>query len=335
MPFIQDILQYKSLSIVGLEKNTGKTECLNYVLRRLKNFDKNIALTSIGIDGENNDQVKNTHKPEIELSENTIFVTSEKHYKQKQIVSEIMNVSQQYTSLGRLVTAKAKGTGKALISGPADTTWLKSIIKQMESLKVDTTIVDGALSRLSLGSPAVSQSIILATGAAVSANINQLVRKTKFVYDLINIEKYNSSVTDELLNIHKGIWAIDKQEAIHDLDIPSVFLLEKNRDKLFAYGTTIFASGAINDKLLNFLRVQKNCRDITLIVKDFTKFFVTPQAYNAYIKKGGKIRVLLKTNLIAVTVNPVSPDGYVLDSEKLRHAMMEQLQIPVYDIKKL
>ena len=36
MPFIEDILKHKSLSIVGLEKNTGKTECLNYVLSRLK-----------------------------------------------------------------------------------------------------------------------------------------------------------------------------------------------------------------------------------------------------------------------------------------------------------
>ena len=35
MHIIDDILQYQSLSIVGMEKNTGKTECLKYVLERL------------------------------------------------------------------------------------------------------------------------------------------------------------------------------------------------------------------------------------------------------------------------------------------------------------
>ena len=335
MPFIEDILKYKSLSIVGLEKNTGKTECLNYVLRRLKDTDKQIALTSIGIDGETVDQVKNTHKPEIELQEGTIFLTSETHYREKLLVSEIMDVSQQHTSLGRLITARAMSTGKVLISGPADTVWLKSIIKDMASLNVDTTIVDGALSRLSLGSPAVTESIVLATGAAVSANIPQLVKKTKFVYDLINIEEYESDIKEELISKEKGIWAVDADGVIHDLDIPSVFLLEKNKDKLFTHGTVIFVTGAISDKLLNFLRIQKNIKDIVLVVKDFTKIFVTPQAYNAYLKRGGRIRVLLRTNLIAVTVNPVSPEGYVLDSETLRKAMSESLQIPVYDIKKL
>lgn len=335
MPFIEDILKYKSLSIVGLEKNTGKTECLNYVLRRLKDTDKQIALTSIGIDGETVDQVKNTHKPEIELQEGTIFLTSETHYREKLLVSEIMDLSQQHTSLGRLITARAMSTGKVLISGPADTVWLKSIIKDMASLNVDTTIVDGALSRLSLGSPAVTESIVLATGAAVSANIPQLVKKTKFVYDLINIEEYESDIKEELISKEKGIWAVDADGVIHDLDIPSVFLLEKNKDKLFTHGTVIFVTGAISDKLLNFLRIQKNIKDIVLVVKDFTKIFVTPQAYNAYLKRGGRIRVLLRTNLIAVTVNPVSPEGYVLDSETLRNAMSESLQIPVYDIKKL
>lgn len=33
MGFVDDISDYRSLAIVGLEKNTGKTECLNYILR--------------------------------------------------------------------------------------------------------------------------------------------------------------------------------------------------------------------------------------------------------------------------------------------------------------
>ena len=56
MPFIKEILKYDSLSIVGLEKNVGKTECLNYILERLPLQQLRVAVTSIGTDGENKDQ---------------------------------------------------------------------------------------------------------------------------------------------------------------------------------------------------------------------------------------------------------------------------------------
>ncbi len=128
MPFIDDVLTYKSLSIVGLEKNTGKTECLNYVLGRLKDMDKRIALTSIGIDGESRDIVTNTQKPEIRIYKGMFFISAEKHYLQRQITSEILDVSNIHTSLGRLVIAKSISSDKVLLSGPPDTHCLKAII---------------------------------------------------------------------------------------------------------------------------------------------------------------------------------------------------------------
>ncbi len=335
MPFTGDILQYKSMSIVGLEKNTGKTECLNYILKRLEHSGKQLALTSIGIDGESVDQVSFTQKPEIELFENLIFVTSEKHYREKQLDAEIMAVSRRSTSLGRLVTARAKGRGKVIFSGPPDSTWLRQTISDMQQYGVHTTIVDGALSRLSPGSPAVTESMILATGAAVSPNMHTLVRKTKFVYGLMQIEVFQSPINDKLLALESGIFAIDSNWNITNLGIPSVFLLEKYRDKLFGSGEMLFVTGAVSDSLLNFLRVQKNIDQITLIVRDFTRMFVTPEAYRAFVNKGGRIKVLLRTKLIAVCVNPVSPEGFILDSHKLCDTMSESLGIPVYDIRKI
>ena len=76
VPFIDDILRYDSLSIVGLEKNTGKTECLKYVLDRLPLQHKRIAVTSIGIDGETVDQVTRTQKPEIVLRAPMVHIAS-------------------------------------------------------------------------------------------------------------------------------------------------------------------------------------------------------------------------------------------------------------------
>jgi len=334
MPFIDEILKYKSISIVGMEKNSGKTECLNYILRKLKTKNKNIAITSIGIDGENTDQVSKTPKPEIEISENIIFITSEKHYKEKTLYSEIIDISNKYTSLGRLITAKSHCSGKVIFSGPTDTEWLKTIIENLKN-KVDLTIVDGALSRLSIASPAITEAMILTTGAVVSKNKKQLIKKTKFVYNLINLEVFDSNANQLLQKIESGIWAINKNNNIVDLEIPSVFLIDKFKDKLFSNGSNLFVAGAVSDKLLNYLKIQKNINEIILIVKDFTKLFVSIESYNDFIYKGGTIRVLTKTKLIAICVNPTSADGFKFDSKDLCSELEKELKIPIYDIKKI
>lgn len=335
MPFINDILQHKSLSIVGLEKNTGKTECLNFVLNRLKSAGKQLAITSIGIDGESIDQVTLTQKPEIELDENTIFITSEKHYNERRLTSEVLDISERRTSLGRLVTARALSTGKVILSGPTDTVWLKQCIQKMDSFGVDLTIVDGALSRKSLGSPAITDCMILNTGAAVSTHFATLIKKTQFVHGLIKLPKFESPLTNKLIDIDQGIWAIDELSQIYDLEIPSVFMLEKYKAQMFKFGHIIYASGVVGDKMLDFLRVQKECSKTILIVKDYTRLFISKESYLAFLKKGGIIKVLLKTKLIAVCVNPTSPTGFVFNSEELCHKMSEELGIAVYDVRRI
>ncbi|MCK9254356.1 MAG: hypothetical protein M0Q45_07220 [Bacteroidales bacterium] len=335
MPFLKEILKYKSLAIIGTEKNTGKTECLNHIIQALKHSNKTIAITSIGLDGESLDQVTETPKPEIEIYQNTIFLSSEKHFSQKQITAEILNVSEKQTALGRLVTARAIDTGKLIFSGPPDTKWLKEEIQNSQKYGVDLFLVDGALSRKSTASPSVTESMILTTGAALSANIPNLVKKTKLLTELIKLPIFESNLIDELLQIENGVWAIDSENIIHNLEIQSSLLLNKTKDKLYSKGNIIFASGIITDNILDFMRIQKNIKETVLIVKDFTKIFVSQESYKSFVKAGGKIFVLLKPKLISICVNPLSPNGFVLDSKKLREELYKAVKLPVYDIKAL
>lgn len=330
---INDILKYKSLAIVGLEKNTGKTECLNYILGKTGKRAHRFALTSVGIDGESRDQVCRTPKPEIEVPEGMLFVTSEKHYHEKRLVAEIIGISEERTALGRLVTARALSAGKILLSGPSDTGTLKTLISRLQQWGAETTVVDGALSRLSLASPAVTEAMILATGAAVSGNIPELVRKTKYVYERIGLEEVEESLQNRLDRIPQGVWAIDKDGEVVDLQLPSVFMLDKNEQDLFRYGHRIFVAGAVSDRLFHFLKAQKE--PVELVIRDFTRVFAAPETYYAFLRKGGTIKVVHKSKLLAVTVNPVSPTGLVLDSGRLREALAETLGIPVYDVKKM
>lgn len=332
MPFIKEILKYHSLSIVGMEKNTGKTVCLNYVLRRLDELGVHPAVTSVGVDGEQTDAVYGNAKPEVRLYDGSLFITSEKHYRQRQLVSKLMEVTERRTSLGRMVTAEVICGGKILLSGAASTLVLRRQIAHFRQMGVPLTVVDGALSRLSLASPTVSEAMILATGAAVSANIPQLVTKTKFLYSLICTEECRPAVRDALTPALSGLWAIDSDGQPHDLGIASVFLLDKYKDNLFRFGTCLFAAGAVSDHLLQYLGQQPEAKHITLIARDFSKFFISPNILHAYLAKGARLQVLQQSHLVAVTLNPTSPRGYTLHSAEACEALSEALGIPVYDV---
>lgn len=330
MPFIQDILKYRSLAITGLEKNTGKTECLNYIIDRIKDTGNRIAVTSVGLDGERSDQLTVTHKPDITLHEGMVFVTSEKHFRQVKLQAEILDITSQYSATGRLVIAEAKTSGKVILSGPSNTKWLKEIIDRMPLYGVHTTLIDGALSRTSTASPAVAEAMILATGAAVSASVEEVVKKTAYAVTLINLPVFGSPLNDKLQTLENGIYTIVGDE-ISNTQIRSA-ILPDNQKESFANANIIYASGAVTSRLLDTLRVQKNIADITLVVQDFTRIFATQLSYSAFVAKGGRIRVLKKTNLLAMCVNPVSPQGYTLDAGLLCDMLQQKTIIPVYDI---
>ena len=333
MPFVNEILKHSSLSIVGLEKNTGKTVCLNYILHRLNEIGVDIGVTSIGVDGEQVDSVFATAKPEITLFSGTRFITSEQHYLKRQVVSVIEHVDSRRTSLGPLVTARVLVPGKVLLSGAATTGALREQMQMLDSMGCKLSIVDGALSRLSLASPTVTEAMILATGAAVSANVKQLVSKTKFLYNLICLDEVEASLGDRLSAIDSGLWGIDDYGKPHDLGIASVFLIDRAEQDILRFGRRLFVAGAVSDRLLKALNSKG--RGITLIARDFTKLFLTPETYNAYVRAGNRLMVLQRSKLIAITLNPTSPQGFLLDSKSTCDALSDALQTPVYDVMKI
>lgn len=333
MPFVKDILNHRSLSIVGLEKNTGKTVCLNYILRRMNQMGVHVGVTSIGVDGEQVDAVFATAKPEIVLYRGTHFTTSEKHYLSRQLLADIVAVDEQRTSLGKLVTARVLLQGKVLLSGAATTALLRHQIADLLDLGCQVAIVDGALSRLSLASPTVTDAMVLATGAAVSVSLQQLVARTRFVYKLIALDEVDENLRQALNPIATGIWAVDSEGQVHDLGITSVFLIDKAEGDLLRYGRTLFAAGAVSDRLLKILAARG--KGITLIVRDFTKIFVTPEVYADFVRSGGRMMVLQRSRLIAITLNPTSPQGFTLDSHAACQTLAEALQTPVYDVMKI
>lgn len=341
--FFDDIANYGSVSFVGTAKNAGKTFCLRRVLEYYKNRGTGIAVTSIGVDGENTDALYKNPKPELVFYPGMLVQTSETHYRQRHLTSSIVALGKTETALGRLVTARVEIKGRLIISGPAHTLGLKAFIEQAHSFGNKTVLIDGALSRMSPASTAVANAMILCTGASLSKSIDKVVEDAVFRHALMQLPTVGESMDDgwpakvdgsELEKIENGVWGISAC-GLHNLGIRST-LLTSNYMEVFSENalnerpSILFVSGLVSDKFLLFLTKQRP--KTVLIVVDFTKLFVMPRTYRLFLRGGGKIFVLRKTHLLAVCANPVSPDGYAFDSKTLCQRLSEALSLEVFDL---
>jgi molybdopterin-guanine dinucleotide biosynthesis protein len=332
MPFIKDLLQYKSVSIVGMAKNTGKTTCLNYVLNRLEEENRKVAVTSIGVDGEERDVLYDTLKPRIRLKKGNLFITSEKHFAEKELEAKIIAVSNRTTALGRLITAEAQSEGKVILSGPSDTLWLQESIDSLLKLGADIALVDGALSRMSLASPAITDAMVLCTGAACSIQMERLVKKVKFLCEMINLPQTDGDIYNACHQAKEGVWTLTEEGTPAEKITNSLFTDYQLVAKWASRCKHFFINGVLTDNFLKTLNSDAKLSDIHLLVRDFSRIFVHPASYKRFVRKGGTITVLQQAKLLALCTNPVSPEGYHYDAETLRSEIEKELQVPVYDV---
>ena len=85
--------------------------------------------------------------------------------------------------------------------------------------------------------------------------------------------------------------------------------------------------------MLNFLKSQKECSETVLIIKDFSRIFASKETVYAFLNKGGQIKVLLKTKLIAICVNPTSPFGFSFNSDSLKKEISDKTGVNTFDVR--
>ena len=338
--FFKDVSRYGSLSVVGMAKNVGKTVCLRALIEygRVSGQAPCWAVTSIGMDGESTDTLYKTAKPELDFYPGMLIQTSEQHYARRRLSAEILQVSRETTACGRIVTARVITPGKLILSGYAHTQGLRRFISQVRAFGARTAIIDGALSRMSLASPFVSEAVILCTGAALSKNLQELVRKTRFQYALMNLpvfrkEAGGQDLAEALGRIRSGVFGISPEGEVEDLQIPSLLQVDKYWEKIEPYcrqDCFLYISGLLNDSFLQSLVSRKERPEV--VVSDFSKLFLSPQVFSAYSRAGSRLWVLQQPEVIGICVNPHSPEGYDMDSLRLRESLSEALGREVFDI---
>lgn len=335
-PFFATLLApYHAVSILGMCKNAGKTTVLNQMIAELNAQNIHLGLTSVGRDGEAIDLVTGTKKPGIYIREGTLIATASKLLPLCDITRELIDTTGIDTPLGEIVVARAQSDGFVQLAGPSITSQLATISQMFRNLGADKVIIDGAISRKSIGSPSVAEATILCTGASYHRDIDTVVADTAYSCRLLLTGKLENDA------VYKAIDGIDCKVAILD-EAGNFRILDSNLEithqlsgrQAFDY-SYIFINGALTDTFVKpLLQSDINLKNKCFVVSDSSKILIRPELYEKILIKGARIETILKINLLAVTINPVSAYGFHFHRDEFFEKMQAAVAIPVIDVEK-
>ena len=158
--------KYKTLSIVGMSKNAGKTTALNYLIEEAMDEGIKLGVTSTGRDGETQDLVTGTEKPRVYLDEGSLVAVPSFLYEMSDAGLEVIKRTDYSTAIGTLLICRVREAGYVQVAGPVINAEQKMLCEDMLREGCDLVLIDGAIDRKTIASPDTSDAIILATGAS-------------------------------------------------------------------------------------------------------------------------------------------------------------------------
>lgn len=327
MRLIESILEnkYETISIVGLAKNAGKTVTLNYLIEEAENLGLNIGITSTGRDGESIDLVTQTQKPSILVTEGMYVATAKKTLMLSDAKTEILETTGISTPMGEVIIVKIRQRGNIQIAGPVSTADMKYVTKRLIHYGANVVFVDGAIDRKAVSSPVITDACIISTGAVLSRDMKKVLEKTAHSVECLTLKQTDEDARKIIQGQNKTC-IIQKSGNVVVPDIKTSITGGKKISELMdEKADYVFIKGAVTTSLLKDIGENKFLRGIKIIIEDGTKIFTDINVWNELRRKGLKVETLNAIEVIAVTLNPVSPEGYFFDSALFKTEMVKYL----------
>jgi len=343
------------LSLIGLAKNVGKTTATNYLLQTLLSEHlyaaEELAITSLGLDGEATDALTGLPKPRYVPEAGLLVVTTDELLRQAEYdgtqVERLLQLPGR-TALGAVILARVLKPGRIILAGPTLLRDLRFALAQCQHYGTRLGIVDGAINRLGTATPAVTDACIVCTGASVGATSEVVARRTADVLSRLatpttkwqNVYR-NLSPSVRLLTCIVGegeaydgqsvriyTGSMEPAEEAHWI-IEGMETMQKTASML---------RGAFTEELARELLAQLSTtrlhHEAELIVGDGTKIFCHAVVMQRLAARGLHIRVAEAIRILAITINPYTPE-YVCTPQRLLDALTQELPSghpPILDV---
>ncbi len=339
------------LSIIGLSKNVGKTTTTNHLLETLisENFYRpyELALTSLGLDGEATDALTGLPKPRYVPQAGLLVATTADLLHQAENGGTKVERLQQLpgrTALGPVILARILQPGHVIIAGPTLLRDLRDAMDRLQALGARLGIVDGAINRLGTAAPNVTDACILCTGASAAATPELVARRTAGVLLRFTLRqtRWIDAYRKQTSQARLYMFTVDVSDSTieHHADVAN----PENEARwiathLQAHQKPVFVlHGAFTEELsralLVYLPANNSSSGGELIVEDATKIFCHSVVLQRLSARGLDIRVANPIHILALTSNPYTPE-YLCSSQHLLDVLAKELppeHPPVIDV---
>ncbi len=322
----------RRVALVGLAKNTGKTETLAALLRELAEQERRVGVTSVGRDGEEHDVIDaRIDKPRILLQAGSLVASSGALLRASGVAHERLAQTGVRTPLGEVVIARLSERGAVEVAGPSAAEDVRAVSEAMIGFGAEQVLIDGAIDRRAASSPAISDGLVMATGAVLGEKIEQVVAATTDAVELVRLPLADGSIGTSPLDRTSEPPALPRRLVLSGEPADIAALLAAHPQ-----ANTFTVEGALSERFLEGLlgaRRERAGRELRIVASDPTSVFISRHGPSWYSRQGIAIAVRHTIELRAITVNPLAPQSYRFDSRELRGLIEAAVPgVPVLDV---
>lgn len=340
------------LSLIGLAKNVGKTTATNHLVQTLLDNQHyradELALTSLGLDGEAIDAMTGLPKPRYVPQAGLLIATTADLLRQAESEGAQFERLQQLpgrTALGPIILARVLRPGKVVIAGPTLLRDLRAALDQCRALGTRLGIIDGAINRLGAAAPSITDACILCTGASVASTPELVARRTIDVLKRLTtptssqrdaymneqprsrLRYFTPASSESKINVYSGSSEPEDEAGW------IVGELDRHEEAIYVL------HGALTEELTRALLNQlpqhaAEQRQAELVIEDATKIFCHSVTLQKLATRELHVRVANPLRILAITMNPYTPD-YQCTPQRLLDALIRELpenSPPVIDV---
>lgn len=318
---------YGVISLVGNVKNAGKTTALNAIVQAWP--DITLAVTSIGLDGEDLDAISRLPKPRIHLPVGSLAATAEECLQHSEITWRVVERTGIRTGMGEILVVEVQSPGYCLVGGPSTVTAMEQVVDTLKRLGAQKILVDGAFARSSHA--AAGEAVIYIAGAHQSSDMERVVRNAAYTlrrFDLKPVPKELAYLNDE-----DSLGWVDKDNAFHAIQAPSVLgAADEVLDQLPADAAWLFLPLAVGPQFIERFVARRREHACGLIVADAMSLVADDDLLRHLFLMERPMRVLRPVQVVAVAANPVSPAGWRFDNKTYLTALRGETALPVVNV---
>jgi hypothetical protein len=335
----------RQLALVGLAKNTGKTETLAALLRELEAEGRLIGVTSVGRDGEERDVIDSRiEKPRVHLGAGSLVATTDALLSVSGIAHTVLESTGLRTPLGAVLIVRLRDRGTIEVAGPSAAEDVKAVSDAMLDHGAEQVLIDGAIDRRAASSPAVTDGLVMSTGAVLASELEHVVSLTADAVELVRLpliedtrlralalgDQRGRAGSSVLVGEDYDVVELAPRLALSSESAQIAELLDANPRARW-----LIVAGALPEAFMQRLLRARRGHDgeLVLVVADSTHVFLSERSAQWYARQGLEIRTLAAISLAAITVNPVAPQSHRFESERLRAALAEAIDdVPIFDV---